>query len=529
MASRRNPEQFFQKLFWLLAALIVVAQFRAPFALTLDGYSHLYQASVLGELWAGDAAFAAHFNTASPWLPNWLSTLLLAAIVKAIGLPWALAIFQLGLLAAFYFGLRSAAGIAQRQDTAANAEAIILLAVTFNSYFIVGFYNFYLSTAICLWVIGLDRKLVAQSALLLLAYVAHPLPVLLSGAFTGCRLIAEFQAERRWPWRAALPWVLPWALPVLLIGRFTLQLRERGAVYSESWLNAFRSRVTDLMGVGGSFLAPTALVAAAYAVLVAVLLVRAMETWRQERSVYSLALGYFIAMMGAGFLLVPTSVGDGSSIEHRFLLFAWLGVTLLAMKVPAALPSLTWLGSLAAALLLAFSLGEYATAASPLQAAASELTSAISGIPPASRVVYLGYQRAPECGATPIFERTAPYRHGAGLAFARQRLVMLNNYHTATTHFPIRLQDRMAAEIVEPFEIASEASGSSWKRFLATAHPQVDYVVVWGVSGRDACQASAPPPLTAELATHFERQSERQAVSYTAVWKANPSASTPAQ
>jgi hypothetical protein len=70
---------------WAAAIILLLLggyQFIGPGpVVTLDGYSHLYNSFALRRIWASPGgAFAREYALSSPLLPNWLGTLLLAAV-----------------------------------------------------------------------------------------------------------------------------------------------------------------------------------------------------------------------------------------------------------------------------------------------------------------------------------------------------------------------------------------------------------------------------------------------------------------
>src|SRR5579859_1944073 len=66
----------------LLAAVILLS----PITVSLDGYSHLYNAHMLARRLGGDATARTYFVSNSPFLPSWVLPLALAALSRILSL-----------------------------------------------------------------------------------------------------------------------------------------------------------------------------------------------------------------------------------------------------------------------------------------------------------------------------------------------------------------------------------------------------------------------------------------------------------
>lgn len=71
-------------LFGLLVALLLYVFLFAPITVTLDGYSHLYQANILSRMLSGQPTVHAYFGYNSLLVPNWGGTLCLAGLSRVV-------------------------------------------------------------------------------------------------------------------------------------------------------------------------------------------------------------------------------------------------------------------------------------------------------------------------------------------------------------------------------------------------------------------------------------------------------------
>src|ERR1035437_291356 len=142
-------------LFALLVVFLLYVFLFAPVTVTLDGYSHLYTAKVLGEMLGGHPEVHGLFYYNSPLLPNWLCPLLLVALSNIVpnelALKLLIVLIGISLLSSLYFCI-DVTGYDRHQRA---QVLIVLLPFALNAFLTLGFYGFLISTSMCFFVLGL--------------------------------------------------------------------------------------------------------------------------------------------------------------------------------------------------------------------------------------------------------------------------------------------------------------------------------------------------------------------------------------
>jgi hypothetical protein len=191
--------------------------------------------------------------------------------------------------------------VSRVQDRPAYWLAPWLAILSYGYVFQVGLLNFYLSLGITLWALAIAwgfelRRLLWAAPLLVVAAIAHPLPVLwFVMAWTHCRI-----AERMRPWQQGA--LLATELIALLVARKILESR-----YDYHWT---LSQVLLVTGADQVLIYGRAYVAvAASCVLLPVLLLVATRDWRQ---VLGRTPAQLFALTGAAIVLLPTAIRPSS-------------------------------------------------------------------------------------------------------------------------------------------------------------------------------------------------------------------------
>jgi len=187
-----------------------------------DLSSHLYNAWLAGQIDSG----AVKGLTVTPQWTNALSDWALQRLLYAGGPAAAERIVSGAAALLFFWGAFFAVEAATGRRPWLFAPWLSML--TYGLIFHLGFLNFYLSAGFCFWILGLlwhpsRKRVVATAPLAVLAWLAHPLPVVWVGS-----VIAYLYAFRRIPapWRLAAPVggvVLLAALQGVLMTRYSYE------------------------------------------------------------------------------------------------------------------------------------------------------------------------------------------------------------------------------------------------------------------------------------------------------------------
>jgi hypothetical protein len=208
--------------------------------LTQDGPAHLDGAWVLlhhGDDGAVGAALRANYAVDLSPVPNMLTTLLLAGLLRVVGPDAAEKAVVAGFVVLLVAGLRYAL---RGVDPRAGWLAVAALPLAGGQLVAYGFYNFCWGIGLALVVVGLGlrrrngwqaRHTLAAAVLLALTWSAHLMPwavaVLLLGALAAGRWLVAVRAGVR-PWRAAAVHLLPPATALLPVIALSVVYLSRG-------------------------------------------------------------------------------------------------------------------------------------------------------------------------------------------------------------------------------------------------------------------------------------------------------------
>lgn len=523
---------------FLIVLLLSVFLF-ARVSVTLDGYSHLYGARVLAWMWSGRPEVHADFSYNSFLLPNWLCALLLAALSSVLAsemaLKFLIVLVGIALTAGLYYCVD--AGLYSRRQRA--QVIIVLLPFALNTFLTLGFYGFLISCALCLFVLGLLirhglnmplRLKWVTAALLLAAYFAHPIPVIVSLLFPWAFFLADAIIYRRDGWRrfaAALRRGLfamwPWLPPACLIPWYSLRLSKAHAAQAEAYSMAFNltHRTVALAGDNILSISPTTTVGGLYMALLTVLLVGVLlgaRTLFTENRLRFMALALLIVSTLVLFVTVPEQVGDGLFVSSRFLLQFAFFLVLLALTRGVLDARLLTLGSLLAALCVTGFAGEYLMVSARLTPAVAEVRFVMERIPRHSRILIMGYRTAPTCDGLPLLKASSPERHWALAGALRNELIVLNDYQAAASHFPLQYSSPRYAAVADKVDLSAERDRTAWLAALQ-GDPTAEYVVSWGVSRSPACPVAVYPFIDEALKNRYDLVFSKDGASRVALWR----------
>jgi len=367
-------------LVFALALLAPVVSFViAPVPLSLDGPSHVYSGAAIRYWLTGDSLYRQYFDVNSLLTPNWLGTALLALTTIPAVSRWTVVamnitciVFVGGALCVLIVRTGSALESGERRFH--TLAAITPLAV--SVLVVVGFWNFLLSTALSVVAIGLPGKHTGWQRPLclwgcvLLAYWAHPLPVLLF-AVAPCLeyLFALFEgrhaglrvALRRTAMQAVN--LLPWAASGLLIVTFASRLAAHNPTSEPPLLTSMASRFLDVLTLQAfRELAPTASTGGLYILYVGLLVFGAFA--RRGLPAGRSVLRPLAAFLLIAYFVVPDRIGNGGFIPQRFLWLAVLIAGVLAVNSTVA-RNLLWSRSCALLAALITTVSPYNTCPLP--------------------------------------------------------------------------------------------------------------------------------------------------------------------
>jgi hypothetical protein len=525
--SGSGPVRWPAWLFAGLVALYLVPFWAARYVPTIDGPSHLYNAWVLGQLASSTPAplLREYFMINRAPVPNWLSHVVLAALLRA--LPPVVA--EKALLSGYVLLMTGAlwylAGSVERRRA---WLALLGLPFVWSLPLQLGFYNFCISIGFFLLVIACWwrhrarpgwRFAVILNLLLLLCYFAHIVSAVVALAGIAVLWLASLRRERwrghlahlaivapatalpiwyllaraggaRRPshdsWRALwrplveLHWLVAfndeagWTAKILGAGitawvLFTL-LREsiawRGAVEGRV-ASAPGSRAGGGVGEGGPAVAGGAGQdgAAGWAGGGDRAGIRAVA-WRPRLRLREedgfLALALVLALI---YFVSPEGAAGGSLLKPRLMLYPFLVV------IPWLSVRLGRWGRTAAILVLALLAARPALyAVTCYRAGGRQVERFLRGldaVSPDSVVVALIFFH----DAAPCL-RTAPFNHAIGYAAIAKRLVDWDDYEATTDYFPLRFRPE-----ANHTELGIEADPKSLR--VRQLQSRVDAIYCW--------------------------------------------------
>ncbi len=519
----------------LLLGLLLSAFLLAPVTVTLDGYSHLYQAHLLRRMLASDPSTLSDFQYNSPLVPNWLSTILLAMLSTVLPGELALRLFIILIVSGFLASLYLCTAV-EACDSRQRAQVlIVLLPLAVNAYVTLGFYGFLASSSLCMGVLALllraDRRTGWRGAavialLLVTAYFFHPLPVMisflypLSGAVAARLRRNDSDAAAD---RTTLRAVWPWLPPAGLLAWFSLHTIHTGKPHPYPPIGNPVRRALQLTTPDALVsISPTPLCGALLIGLIAILAAGVLapaEVLTARSRFQRRMLAILCALLLILFLLAPEAVGEGRGIASRILLHAALALGIAALGRGVLHDRVRTLGCvIAAASMILFS-AEYLSVSHRMAPAVSELRAAMNKLPKSSRILVLAYRLTPSCPRSPLLERVLPERHWAMAAATASGSVVLNDYEAATTVFPLRYANPRFASVTGEFRPTSAKQVAAWSDVLKRGDRDVDFIVSWGVPGADRCPSRTAAPLLELLGIHYERVFAREGSSRVTLWR----------
>lgn len=494
----------------LLIAFVVAVYLFSPVTVSLDGYSHLYNAYALNWTLTDQANATNYFSLNSPFIPNWIVSLLLIGLSFVLPAEFALKLFVISTFLFLYASLLLFAREMRSPRPLPGYAYIVFLPLTLNVFFSWGFFGFLIGTSLCLVAVSLflnpayRTRLSSQVVLfvlLLSAYFSNPFPALLSFLFPlaslGYVLYRERQLSPDFWMEVRLAW--PWAPIAGLVLWFSKVLDSSGGAKISvlaGLADVLRERIQSVASGQGFSIAFSGTVANLLPVIVILLVaVFVLDPWYNKTANRKFVVP--LVVFGATsflYFVAPSGAGKGSYIAERILLISILSFAAITLAHVQMAPRIVLLCSLLATAYIFLFGAEYALVARRMAPAVRELQNATQTLPSGSSALILTYELAPGCGRWPLLNQVKPERHWALAASLNPQLIVLNNYEPAISIFPLSYRDNRFAPIGLEFEPLSDQSRQNWTKALSEPGPDLQLVISWGIpSGGAACKPIEPP------------------------------------
>jgi hypothetical protein len=428
-----------ERLLYLALSLVyLIPIWAVDYLPTTDGPAHTYSAWVLRQLGSSEPSWLdRYYEVDARPLPNWLGHAAMAALMTAVPPRTAEKLVASGYILLFLAGARF---LVTSVDPARGWLAFLAFPLAYNQLFQMGFYNFCLGLAFCLFAVGLwwrrrdapgPRLALQLNALLFLVWFAHLVAHLLALVALGALWLMTLRRDGRFRGlrhlghlailapQALLPlWFMAghegemtWtARPMSVLWSYLLQM---GPVFS---LHRGELRIGTILGV--AFLA----------LLVLTLRGRLggerRLAWRKGDAFLGLSILFVVLFFAA-----PEGGVGGSMLKHRIalvpplLLLPWLDPDLGRRGRAVAVGCLTVLALVHAGFLLHW----YRGADREIRA----LVAGAADLAPGTRVLPLLFDRDAE-GWPGVLG------HAFAYAAVEKGLLDWDDYEAASGVFPVR-------------------------------------------------------------------------------------------
>jgi hypothetical protein len=486
-----------RRLFFLLAILYVVPFWTTRYLPTTDGPCHTYNAWILRQHAnvREYPLFNQYYEIDFRPHPNWTDHAVMALLMFVVPPLIAEKLLVSGYMLLFLAGAWYLAG-SVRPDQ--RWPAFLAFFFPYNQLFQFGFYNFSISVAVYLFVLGFWwrhrerpdlRFAVGINLLLWLCWFSHVLSFCLALLSIAILWLATL---RRATWRRHLLHVLILAPQIPLpVWFFRVQgsealpaTRSFQALREYLWppkvlftFSSFQLRLRDWV---------------AYVLLILVILTLWRETLRRtegrrlvprEADAFLLLVAVTVAL----YFFAPEGMSGGSFVTNRLslypylLLIPWLSPR-LGPRWRAAVVSVLALGIL---LNLGYLIRWYVVLGEEVR----EYVAGLDEVRPNSRVLPLVFRRKIAAGYTDVFG------HAIGYVALEKDLVDWNNYEAKMPYFPVRFRPDVKFPEIDGVEF------SPGDLRVRVNRPRVDAIYTW--------QMPEDEPLRGRLARDYEEVGER--------------------
>jgi hypothetical protein len=424
-----------RRLGWTFAALALL--YVLPFWIvrhvpTVDGPCHTYNAWVLRHF--ADAGrfplFQQFYAINLKPYPNWISHGTMALLMFAVPAAVAEKLLVSGYVLAFLFGAWYLAGSVRPGE---RWLAFLAFPFAYHQLFQYGFYNFSISVALFLIILGCwwrhrERPGLAFALginlLLWLCYFSH---ILSFGLALIAIAVLWLATLRRGTWRRHL-WHVPILLPQLALPLWFFA-RQGGGEVPAGWplaqLVKYLFRLEVLFALGGARLG----CGIALALLFLVLFVLSCRRGRGEENAFPILALLFAAL----YFVSPEGMAGGWLLKNRLSLYPFL------LLIPWLSPRLWRFGRQAetagaAVLILAalLNLGYLVQGYRELGATVDGYLAALAPLAPNGRVLALTFEHA---GPTDVLS------HAIAYAALEKGAVDWDNYESKVPFFPVRFRE----------------------------------------------------------------------------------------
>lgn len=465
-------------LYTAVALLHLLPIWRVHYVPTLDGPSHLYNATVLRELAAGTPEFTRVFAADLRPHPNWLGHLLMWVLLYVVAPLVAEKLLLTAIVLLFLGGCWRLAGAV---DERSRVYAFLAMPLTFHLLLQLGFYNYSLGCALVPFAVtAWWKRSRAMSAIwFVLCYFAHAIAAGIALLMCGVLWVASLRREGR----KELIRVVEFLPATLLLVWFMNQPARPGGTWQ--WDGAFLLAPLARAGLIFIFDARQLMFGTILGIVFGLLIIATVfieNVDRTRRRVIVTQRDLFLLMTliaVALFVAAPLSVEEGFVLKARLYLFPYL--FLLPWLTPRlARMSLAIVFALAAAANVFFIRDYWKRNDRIFERAVAPLTA----VEPLQTIVPL------------VFDKSTPHSyftllgHAASYGAVQRRLVNLGNYEAGMGFFPVAFDKNLRRPTI--FEI--EAAPGNFD--VATWAHLVDLIYTWKM----------PPgaPIEARLAEHYD-------------------------
>ncbi|MEA2603547.1 MAG: hypothetical protein QOF89_4539 [Acidobacteriota bacterium] len=472
----RADDAWIRRLFFTLAVLYVLPFWTVRYLPTTDGPCHTYNAWVLRQY--GNVQqyplFHQYYEIHALPYPNWTGHAVMALLMFAVPPLSAEKLLVSGYVLLFLAGAWYLAGSVRPGE---RWPAFLAFFFPYNQLFQFGFYNFSISLAVYLFVLGFWwrhrerpdlRFAVGINLLLWLCWFSHVLSFCLALLSIAVLWLATL---RRATWRRHLlhlPILIP-QIPLPLWFFRTQGSETEPVTRTFTELREYLWPPHVLFSFSRSQLRLAEWVAAAFLLLFLLTLWR--ETLRRDEgrrwpvprdADAFLLLVVFTVLL---FFFAPEGMSGGTMLTNRLslypylLLIPWLSPRLGSRWKTAGVAVL----SLGALVNLGYLVHWYRLLGEEMR----QFVAGLDPVRPGSRVLPLVFQRRLAAGYTDVFG------HATGYAALEKGLIDWNNYEATMTYFPVRFRPDVQFPQLEGVEF-----NPGTLRVRAN-RPQVDAVYTW--------------------------------------------------
>ena len=477
-----------ERLYLFTFALHLACLWWLPFFPSQDGPSHVYNTVILHDLMSGGATYGSFFEATLFFTPNLGATVPLYLLTAFLPPVMAEKVFLSTFMVLLVWVMPK---LARRTGTEAFPASFLVFPLLFSRLTLPGFYSFMLGVPLWLWAtwlfwrmrsLPLWRRALAGNACALVLFACHLLPF---GCYVLACACAALCCSPRRPWARLREAIVLLALPVLLLGAYSLTLLESARqsgiepgpqthvidALAGLDLRQNMSVVFNLLTfeqVALSFRQFISGVVLGFLVLAA-LYQGGVRLWRttsdatEGTSEHRLARRWMLLMVGgllATMLCVPDRIGELSLIKLRFTsLVLLLVIPLLSgAAAPVSLQRLLLSVALTVALVNAVF----------LSSASYEVQAFVTSLPldAARGRLVAGYRGSRADGPVD------PMTHATSYYCARHGCVDVDNYQAHSQQFFVRFKDNPSAAVYRQLETAPTTI--EWEKY-----PDIEYLLGW--------------------------------------------------